>query len=80
MDEAVSFEFGPTRVTLEDLDYFAKCGWFSRDLARLPEDEAVPRPRGDEVVVYREFFLAGLRFPVHPLVVGVLKRFNLRFH
>jgi hypothetical protein len=78
-DEAVSFEFGPARATLEDLDEFAKCGWFSRDLARLLEGEVVLDRRDDEVVVYREFFIAGLRFPMHPLVVGVLKRFNLKF-
>jgi hypothetical protein len=51
-DEAMSFEFGPARTTLEDLDEFAKCGWFSRDLARLLEGEVVLDPRDDEVVVY----------------------------
>ena len=30
--------------------------------------------------MYREFFMAGLRFPLHPLVIRVLKRFNLKFH
>ena len=44
------------------------------------EGEVVPDPHDDEVVVYKEFFLAGLRFLSHPLVVGVLKRFNLKFH
>lgn len=76
----MSFEFGPAQVTLEDLDEFGKCGWFSWDLARLLEGEVVLDPCDDEVVVYREFFVAGLRFPVHPLVVGVLKRFNLKCH
>jgi hypothetical protein len=42
--------------------------------------EVVLDPHDDEVVVYKEFFLVGLRFPSHPLVVGVLKRFNLKFH
>jgi hypothetical protein len=32
VDEVVSFEFGPTRVTLEEFDEFARCGWFSQDL------------------------------------------------
>ena len=79
-DAAVSFEFGLSRVTLSDLDEFAKVGWFPRDLARLSEGEVVPDPHDDEVVVYKEFFLVGLRFLVHPLIVGVLKRFNLKFH
>jgi hypothetical protein len=77
---AVGFEFGLSRVTSSDLGEFAKVGWFSRDLARPSEGEVVLDPRGDEVVVYKEFFLAGLRFPPHPLVVGVLKGFNLKFH
>ena len=79
-DAAVSFEFGLSRVTSSDLDKFAKAGWFARDLARPSEGEVVPDPHDDEVIVYKEFFLAGLRFPSHPLVVGVLKRFNLKFH
>ena len=76
----VSFEFGLSRVTLLELDEFAKVGWFPRDLARPSEGEVVLDPCGDEVVVYKEFFIAGLRFPAHPLVIGVLKRFNLKFH
>ena len=79
-DAAVSFEFGLSRVTLSDLDEFAKAGWFARDLMRPSEGEVVPDPHDDEVVVYKKFFLAGLRFSSHPLVVGVLKRFNLKFH
>ena len=65
------------RVTSSDLDKFAKAGWFSHDLAR--PGEVVPDPHDDEVVVYKEF-LAWLRFSSHPLIVGVLKRFNLKFH
>lgn len=30
--------------------------------------------------MFKKFFIAGLRFLVHPLVIGVLKRFNLKFH
>ena len=77
---AVSFDFSPTRVTLEELDEFVKFGWFSHELARLPNGETILDPHDDEVVIYREFFMAGLRFSPHPLVIGVLKRFNLKFH
>ena len=77
---AVSFDFSPTRVTLEELDEFVKMGWFPRNLARLLEGETVLDQQDDEVVVYQEFFVVGLRFPLHPLVIGVLKRFNLKFH
>jgi hypothetical protein len=76
----LSFEFGFSRVTSKDLDSFAPSRWFARDAARLSEGETIPKPHEDEVVVYREFFEAGLRFSPHSLVIGVLKRFNLKFH
>ena len=79
-DTGVSFEFGLSRVTSMELDEFAKVGWFPRNLVRPSEGEVVPDPREDEVVVFMKFFLVGLRFPLHALVVGVLKRFNLKFH
>ena len=79
-DAVVSFEFGLSRVTSSDLDDFVKVGWFARNLARPSEGEVVPNPHDYEVVVYKKFFLAGLRIPSHPLIVGVMKRFNLKFH
>jgi hypothetical protein len=41
--------------------------------------ETFPDPEDDEVIIFKEFFEAGLRFSPHPLVIGVLKRFNLKF-
>lgn len=79
-DETVSFEFGLSRVTASDLDTFAKNAWLERGSARPSKGKVVPLPEDDEVVVFKEFFLAGFRFPAHPLVLGVLKRFKLRFH
>ena len=58
-DTGVSFEFGLSRVTLIELDEFAKVGWFPRDLARPFLGEVVPDPRGDEVAIYKKFFIAG---------------------
>jgi len=78
--DVVELYFCLSRVTLSNLDEFVKAGWFARDLARSFEGEVVPDLHDDEVVVYKEFFLASLRFPSHPLVVGVLKRFNIKFH
>lgn len=76
----VSFDFGLSRVTLKQLDEFTKMGWFPHDLARPSEGEVIPDPRDNEVVIYKEFFTVGLRFLPHPLIVRVLKRFNLKFH
>lgn len=79
-DAAMSFEFGLSRVTSSDLDDFVKAAWFMCDAARPCGGETVPDPHDDKVVVFREFFDVGLRFPPHPLVIGVLKRFDLKFH
>jgi hypothetical protein len=47
---------------------------------RLGGDELVPSPREDEVIVFRCFLKAGLRFPLHKTIVAVLKRFNIFVH
>jgi hypothetical protein len=73
-DAAVSFEFGLSRVTSSDLDEFTEAGWFAQDLARPSEGEVVPDPHDDAVVVYKEFFLAGLRFSSHPFCCWCAKK------
>lgn len=57
-----------------------KRGWFARGDVRAPEGETMPKPWEDEVILFLGFFSAGLRFPVHPIVLEVLKRFEFKFH
>jgi hypothetical protein len=40
----------------------------------------VPLPKADEVVAYRSFMKAGLRFPLEKLLVEVLKTFEIYLH
>ena len=40
-------------------------------------DDLVPKPKEDEVFVFRSFLKASLRFPLHKVIVVVLKRFNI---
>ena len=40
---------------------------------RLSGGETIPNPKDDEVIIFKEFFEARLRFSPHPLVIGVLK-------
>jgi hypothetical protein len=42
---------------------------------RAGGENNVPLPEADEVVVYRSFMKAGLRFPLDKLLVEVLKTF-----
>jgi hypothetical protein len=39
----------------------------------------IPKPREDEVVVFRSFIRAGLRFPLYD-IIEVLKRFEIYLH
>ena len=55
-------------------------GYFKEGACRSPEGEIIPMPRGDEVVVFKDFFIAGLRFPVDPAIPKLLEPFNVKLH
>ena len=45
-----------------------------------PDGEIEAKPQPDEVVVFRDFFIAGLRFPLDPVVVEIFKLFDVYTH
>jgi hypothetical protein len=47
---------------------------------RAPGKETVPKPRDNEVVIFRDLLFAGLRFPLHPTVVDILRYFDIYLH
>jgi hypothetical protein len=49
-------------------------------LVRVGGDNTAPAPKENEVVIYRSFLKAGLRFPLSKFVVGVLKIFQIYLH
>jgi hypothetical protein len=49
-------------------------------IVRAGGDSSALLPEADEVVVYRSFMKAGLRFPLHKLLVEVLKTFEIFLH
>jgi hypothetical protein len=57
-------------------------GRYFRDMSivRASGDNNVPAPEENEVVIYRSFFKAGLRFPLSKFVVEVLKTYQIFFH
>jgi hypothetical protein len=57
-------------------------GRYFRDksIVRADANRAVPVPEEDEVVIYRSFFKAGLRFPLSRFVVEVLKIYQIFLH
>ncbi|PWZ39035.1 hypothetical protein Zm00014a_006278, partial [Zea mays] len=59
-------EFGKSTITKGDMAKLLKLGYFSEDkkeLIRFGGEEVTPKPEKDEVVVFKSFFKAGLRFP-----------------
>jgi hypothetical protein len=57
-------------------------GRYFRDISivRAGGDNNVPAPEENKVVIYRNFFKAGLRFPLSKCVVVVLKIFQIFLH
>jgi hypothetical protein len=49
-------------------------------IVRVGGDNNVPASEEDEVVIYRSFFKAGLRFPLSRFVVEVLKIYQIYLH
>jgi hypothetical protein len=49
-------------------------------IVRVGGDSATPAPEENEVVVYRSFMKAGLRFPLSKFLVEVLKTFEIFLH
>jgi hypothetical protein len=58
-------------------------GRYFRDMSIVRADEGektCPTPEENEVVIFRSFFKAGLRFPISSFVVEVLKIFEICLH
>jgi hypothetical protein len=57
-------------------------GKYFRDttIVRAGEENIVPLSEADEVVVFKSFMKAGLQFPLHKMLVEVLKRFEIYLH
>jgi hypothetical protein len=58
-------------------------GRYFRDISIVRADNGdrtVPVPKENEVVIYRSFFKAGLRFPLSSFVVEVLKIYQIFLH
>jgi hypothetical protein len=60
-----------------------KLGYFGESeskLVRFAEEEIIPEPRDDEVIIFKSFFRAGLRFPLNDMIGEVLKIFEIYLH
>jgi hypothetical protein len=49
-------------------------------IVRAGGEDTGPLPESDEVVVFRSFMKARLHFPLHKMLVDVLKTFEIYLH
>jgi hypothetical protein len=75
-----SFIFGESKVTTNMIQAYEVAGYFPAGDGRAPLDEQIPTPAPGEVVVFRDFFTCGLRFPCDPMLVAILEKFSVKIH
>jgi hypothetical protein len=76
-------DFGKSIISEADLPKMVKLGYFSeakKELVRFGREEITSKPEKKEVVVFKSFFKAGLRFPLNEMIADVLKKFGVYLH
>jgi hypothetical protein len=76
-------DFGKSTISEGDLPKMLNLGYFNeakKELIRFGGDETTPKPGKDEVVVFKSFFKAGLRFPLNKMIADVLNKFGIYLH
>jgi hypothetical protein len=76
-------DFGKSTVSEADMLMMIKLGYFEeaeKKLIRFGREETIPKLENDEVVVFKSFFKAGLRFPLHGMIADVLENFEIYLH
>jgi hypothetical protein len=76
-------DFEKSTVSEANVPMMMKLGYFGeaeKKLIRFAGEETTPTPKDDEVVVFKSFFRAGLRFPLNEMIGGVLDNFEIYLH
>jgi hypothetical protein len=69
-----------SKVTTNMIRDYEVAGFFPAGTGRAPLDEQTPTPEDGEVVVFRDFFTCGLRFPCDPILPAILDAFSMKIH
>jgi hypothetical protein len=76
-------DFEKSIVSEDDMPMMMKLVYFGEaesKLIRFTGEETTAEPKKDEVVVFKSFFRAGLRFPLNEMIGVVLKNFEIYLH
>jgi hypothetical protein len=76
-------DFGKSIVSEANMPMMIKLGYFGeaeKKLIRFGGEETTTTLENDEVVVFRNFFRAGLRFPLNKMIGEVLENYKIYLH
>jgi hypothetical protein len=76
-------DFEKSTVSKDDVPMMMKLGYFGeaeKKLIRFAGEETTLEPKNDEVVVFKSFFRAGLRFPLNEMIGEVLDNYEIYLH
>jgi hypothetical protein len=76
-------DFGKSTISKGDLPKMLNLGYLSeakKELICFGGEETTLKPGKDEVVIFKSFFKAGLRFPLNKMIADVLKKFGIYLH
>jgi hypothetical protein len=72
--------FGKSTIKQSHIDAMRGRYFHDMSIVRVGGDSTAPAPEENEVVIYRSFLKAGLRFPLSKFVVEVLKIYQIFLH
>jgi hypothetical protein len=75
-------DFGKSTMSEADMPMMTKLGYIGeteKKLIHFGREETISNPESDEVVVFKSFFKAGLRFPLYGMITDVLENFDIFF-
>jgi hypothetical protein len=77
----ITYDFGPSSVTkghVGSMESYAR--YFPKGYGGAPGAESVAEPQANKVVVFKDFFTAGLHMPPHPVLVDILRKLRVQLH
>jgi hypothetical protein len=72
--------FGKSTIKQSHIDAMRERYFRDMSIVRVGGDSTAPAPEENEIVIYRSFLKAGLRFPLSKFVVEVLKIYQIFLH
>ena len=75
-----TWDFGPSLMTKDMIEDLRKLGVFGDTKVKPSQGEMIPKPQVADAVVFKDFFLCGLRFPAACFLHQVLEAFEVQLH